>query len=140
MHRIPAGNVLYIDVGKKTTALLQTPSTAVAPSTCFLLLTQAGSLDLHKPIPSWTAMPSFRPCRIYWIKFIGAPIGENYTTNRRRLSMGGHRPASPLLRLGRPKTARLVVVFVSTIRLPWEPFPMLGVTCSHPDPMKLKTI
>ena len=47
MHRIPAGNVLYIDVGKKTTALLQTPATAVAPSTCFSLLTQAGSLDLQ---------------------------------------------------------------------------------------------
>ena len=46
IHRIPAGNVLYIDVGKKTTALLQTPAT-VAPSTCFSLLTQAGSLDLQ---------------------------------------------------------------------------------------------
>ena len=46
MHRIPAGNVLYIDVGKKTTALLQTAAT-VAPSTCFSLLTQAGSLDLQ---------------------------------------------------------------------------------------------
>lgn len=45
-HRIPAGNVLYIDVGKKTTALLQTPAT-VLPSTCFSLLTQAGSLDLQ---------------------------------------------------------------------------------------------
>lgn len=46
MHRIPAGNVLYIDVGKKTTALMQT-SASVAPSTCFSLLTQAGSLDLQ---------------------------------------------------------------------------------------------
>lgn len=46
MHRIPAGNVLYIDVGKKTTALLQTPA-SVQPTTCFSLLTQAGSLDLQ---------------------------------------------------------------------------------------------
>uniref|UniRef100_A0A7S3L2J3 Transmembrane protein n=1 Tax=Amphora coffeiformis TaxID=265554 RepID=A0A7S3L2J3_9STRA len=46
MHRIPAGNVLYIDVGKKTTALMQTAA-SVAPSTCFSLLTQAGSLDLQ---------------------------------------------------------------------------------------------
>ena len=45
VHRIPAGNVLYIDVGKKTTALMQ--ATTVAPSTCFSLLTQAGSLDLQ---------------------------------------------------------------------------------------------
>lgn len=46
MHRIPAGNILYIDVGKKTTALTQT-ATTVSPQTCFSLLTQAGSLDLQ---------------------------------------------------------------------------------------------
>jgi hypothetical protein len=46
MHRIPAGNILFIDVGKKTTALTQT-ATTVSPQTCFSLLTQAGSLDLQ---------------------------------------------------------------------------------------------
>uniref|UniRef100_A0A6U2ZUR7 Uncharacterized protein n=1 Tax=Entomoneis paludosa TaxID=265537 RepID=A0A6U2ZUR7_9STRA len=46
MHRIPLANVLYIDVGKKTSALQKT-SAVVPPSACFSLLTQQGSLDLQ---------------------------------------------------------------------------------------------
>ena len=46
MHKIPLANVLYIDVGKKTSALQKT-SAMVPPSACFSLLTQQGSLDLQ---------------------------------------------------------------------------------------------
>jgi len=46
LHKIPLPNVLYIDVGKKTSALMKT-SMVVPSTTCFSLLTQNGSLDLQ---------------------------------------------------------------------------------------------
>jgi hypothetical protein len=48
LHKIALCNVLYIDVGKKTKALLRPEhSTTVQENTCFSLLTQNGSLDLQ---------------------------------------------------------------------------------------------
>lgn len=46
LHQIPLDNVLYIDVGKRTSALMKTSET-VTDFTCFSLLTQNGSLDLQ---------------------------------------------------------------------------------------------
>ena len=40
-------NVLYIDVGKRTSAFLKTDDKTVPESCCFSLLTQNGSLDLQ---------------------------------------------------------------------------------------------
>mmetsp|Transcript_26537 Transcript_26537/g.39256 ORF Transcript_26537/g.39256 Transcript_26537/m.39256 type:complete len:403 (+) Transcript_26537:129-1337(+) len=46
-HKIALPNVLYIDVGKRTSALLK-PETEHVPNSCFFsLLTQNGSLDLQ---------------------------------------------------------------------------------------------
>jgi len=47
LHKIPLPNVLYIDVGKKTTALKKRENRNVSESMCFSLLTQNGSLDLQ---------------------------------------------------------------------------------------------
>jgi hypothetical protein len=47
LHNIPMANVMYIDVGKKTTALMKVPDAAVPATTCFSLLTATGSLDLQ---------------------------------------------------------------------------------------------
>jgi len=47
IHKIALPNVLYIDVGKRTSALLK-PETENVPNSCFFsLLTQNGSLDLQ---------------------------------------------------------------------------------------------
>mmetsp|Transcript_2671 Transcript_2671/g.4143 ORF Transcript_2671/g.4143 Transcript_2671/m.4143 type:complete len:115 (+) Transcript_2671:130-474(+) len=45
IHSIPLRNVLYIDVGKKTTALIK--DSTVEGTLCFSLLTANGSLDLQ---------------------------------------------------------------------------------------------
>jgi hypothetical protein len=47
LHKIALPNVLYIDVGKKTTALKKPQNRNVLDSLCFSLLTQNGSLDLQ---------------------------------------------------------------------------------------------
>lgn len=47
LRNVPMANVMYIDVGKKTTALLQLPDSDVPGNTCFSLLTASGSLDLQ---------------------------------------------------------------------------------------------
>ena len=47
LHKIALCNVLYIDVGKKTKALLRPDNRTVQDNTCFSLLTQNGSLDLQ---------------------------------------------------------------------------------------------
>jgi hypothetical protein len=47
MHRIALKQVLYIDVGKKTNALMRPENRKVLEATCFSLLTQNGSLDLQ---------------------------------------------------------------------------------------------
>ena len=47
LHKIALPNVLYIDVGKKTTALKKKENKHVSDHLCFSLLTQNGSLDLQ---------------------------------------------------------------------------------------------
>lgn len=47
LHRIALNNVLYIDVGKKTHALMRYENQVVPDAVCFSLLTQNGSLDLQ---------------------------------------------------------------------------------------------
>lgn len=47
IHKIALPNVLYIDVGKRTSALLRPDNQTVLDSCCFSLLTQNGSLDLQ---------------------------------------------------------------------------------------------
>jgi hypothetical protein len=47
LHRISLNNVLYIDVGKKTNALIRHETQVVPDAVCFSLLTQNGSLDLQ---------------------------------------------------------------------------------------------
>lgn len=47
LHKIALPNVLYIDVGKKTTALKKFENSRVQDEVCFSLLTQNGSLDLQ---------------------------------------------------------------------------------------------
>lgn len=47
LHKIALPNVLYVDVGKKTNALLKAGNQDVLDTTCFSLLTQNGSLDLQ---------------------------------------------------------------------------------------------
>jgi hypothetical protein len=47
LHKIALPNVLYIDVGKKTTALKKRQNGNILDSLCFSLLTQNGSLDLQ---------------------------------------------------------------------------------------------
>jgi hypothetical protein len=47
IHKIALPNVLYIDVGKRTSALMRPDSRTVLDACCFSLLTQNGSLDLQ---------------------------------------------------------------------------------------------
>lgn len=47
LHKIALPNVLFIDAGKKTTALKKRANKNVADHLCFSLLTQNGSLDLQ---------------------------------------------------------------------------------------------
>lgn len=47
IHKIALPNVLYIDVGKRTSALLKQENRNVPDSCCFSFLTQNGSLDLQ---------------------------------------------------------------------------------------------
>eukprot|EP00538_Stauroneis_constricta_P004720 CAMPEP_0119554512 /NCGR_PEP_ID=MMETSP1352-20130426/6990_1 /TAXON_ID=265584 /ORGANISM="Stauroneis constricta, Strain CCMP1120" /LENGTH=446 /DNA_ID=CAMNT_0007601119 /DNA_START=124 /DNA_END=1464 /DNA_ORIENTATION=+ len=47
LHRISLKQVLYIDVGKKTNALMRHENQRVPEQTCLSLLTQNGSLDLQ---------------------------------------------------------------------------------------------
>lgn len=47
LHRIALPNILFVDVGKKTNALMKQENASVPDSACFSLLTQNGSLDLQ---------------------------------------------------------------------------------------------
>ena len=46
-HIIPLPNILYVDVGKKTSALQKADNKHIPATACFSLLTQTGSLDLQ---------------------------------------------------------------------------------------------
>jgi hypothetical protein len=47
LHHVPLTHILYVDVGKQTTALRRVENAAVAEDLCFSLLTKEGSLDLE---------------------------------------------------------------------------------------------
>ena len=47
VHKVTFQNILYIDVGKKTSALLKPENESTTNSCCFSLLAQSGSLDLE---------------------------------------------------------------------------------------------
>lgn len=47
LHSVPLSHIMYVDVGKQTTALRRVENAAVPESLCFSLLTKEGSLDLE---------------------------------------------------------------------------------------------
>lgn len=47
LHAVPLQAVMYVDVGKQTTALRRVENAAVSEALCFSLLTKEGSLDLE---------------------------------------------------------------------------------------------
>jgi len=51
LHSVPLSHIMYVDVGKQTTALRRVENAAVSESLCFSLLTKEGSLDLEANSP-----------------------------------------------------------------------------------------
>lgn len=51
LHSVPLSNIMYVDVGKQTTALRRVENAAVSEHLCFSLLTKEGSLDLEAASP-----------------------------------------------------------------------------------------
>lgn len=51
LHSVSLANIMYVDVGKQTTALRRVENAAVPESLCFSLLTKEGSLDLEANSP-----------------------------------------------------------------------------------------
>jgi hypothetical protein len=51
LHSVPLSHIMYVDVGKQTTALRRVENAAVAEGLCFSLLTKEGSLDLEANSP-----------------------------------------------------------------------------------------
>mmetsp|Transcript_15176 Transcript_15176/g.25202 ORF Transcript_15176/g.25202 Transcript_15176/m.25202 type:complete len:286 (+) Transcript_15176:104-961(+) len=51
LHQVPLSHIMYVDVGKQTTALRRVENAAVAEALCFSLLTKEGSLDLEANSP-----------------------------------------------------------------------------------------
>jgi len=47
LHQVPLSHIMYVDVGKQTTALRRVENAAVNEALCFSLLTREGSLDLE---------------------------------------------------------------------------------------------
>lgn len=47
LHHVPLAHILYVDVGKQTTALRRVENAPVMEDLCFSLLTKEGSLDLE---------------------------------------------------------------------------------------------
>jgi hypothetical protein len=47
LHAVPLAHIMYVDVGKQTTALRRVENAAVPDVLCFSLLTKEGSLDLE---------------------------------------------------------------------------------------------
>ena len=47
LHQVPLSHIMYVDVGKQTTALRRVENAHVAEDLCFSLLTKEGSLDLE---------------------------------------------------------------------------------------------
>eukprot|EP00978_Attheya_sp_CCMP212_P004669 scaffold10201_cov49-Attheya_sp.AAC.1 len=51
LHQVPLGHIMYVDVGKQTTALRRVENASVSEALCFSLLTKEGSLDLEANSP-----------------------------------------------------------------------------------------
>mmetsp|Transcript_20571 Transcript_20571/g.30138 ORF Transcript_20571/g.30138 Transcript_20571/m.30138 type:complete len:330 (+) Transcript_20571:270-1259(+) len=51
LHSVALSNIMYVDVGKQTTALRRQENVSVPESLCFSLLTKEGSLDLEANSP-----------------------------------------------------------------------------------------
>lgn len=51
LHSVSLANIMYVDVGKQTTALRRVENSAVPETLCFSLLTKEGSLDLEANSP-----------------------------------------------------------------------------------------
>lgn len=47
LHQVPLSHIMYVDVGKQTTALRRVDNASVSEALCFSLLTKEGSLDLE---------------------------------------------------------------------------------------------
>lgn len=47
LHQVPLSHIMYVDVGKQTTALRRVENASVSENLCFSLLTKEGSLDLE---------------------------------------------------------------------------------------------
>jgi hypothetical protein len=47
IHQVPLSHIMYVDVGKQTTALRRVENASVSEALCFSLLTKEGSLDLE---------------------------------------------------------------------------------------------
>jgi hypothetical protein len=51
LHQVPLSHIMYVDVGKQTTALRRVENASVSDGLCFSLLTKEGSLDLEANSP-----------------------------------------------------------------------------------------
>lgn len=51
MHQVPLTHIMYVDVGKATTALRRMENAAIPENVCLSLLTKDGSLDLEASSP-----------------------------------------------------------------------------------------
>jgi len=51
LHQVPLSHIMYVDVGKQTTALRRVENASVNENLCFSLLTKEGSLDLEANSP-----------------------------------------------------------------------------------------
>lgn len=51
LHQVPLSHIMYVDVGKQTTALRRVENASVPETLCFSLLTKEGSLDLEANSP-----------------------------------------------------------------------------------------
>jgi hypothetical protein len=51
LHSVTLTNIMYVDVGKQTTALRRVENASVPETLCFSLLTKEGSLDLEANSP-----------------------------------------------------------------------------------------
>jgi len=51
LHQVPLSHIMYVDVGKQTTALRRVENASVSEALCFSLLTKEGSLDLEANSP-----------------------------------------------------------------------------------------
>jgi len=51
LHQVPLSHIMYVDIGKQTTALRRVENAAVSETLCFSLLTKEGSLDLEANSP-----------------------------------------------------------------------------------------